>query len=76
MLKILEYDLSKAYNGPQRKIVCEILADTEADITGMGDTIEDAGQVYKPLPGSMACTADGAACYVLSPSNVWTKVVN
>lgn len=53
---------------------CSILADTEADITSLGDIVRDSRIAVKPYPGSVAMTADGAAKYILSPSNVWTKV--
>lgn len=53
---------------------CDILADTEADITSLGEIVDDGRLVVKPFPGSKAATADGAHKYILSPSNVWTKV--
>lgn len=77
MLKILKYDSTKGCAGPVRETVCEILADTEADITGIGETVYDPDACLwdiKPLPGSMAATADGTAAYVMAPSGGWVKI--
>ena len=54
--------------------VCEILADAEDDITGMGEVVTDGRITVKPAPGSFAYTADMSAVYQLSPSEVWTKI--
>lgn len=53
---------------------CSILADTEKDITSLGEIVKDGRIAVRPYPGSVAMTADGAHKYILSPSNVWTKV--
>lgn len=52
----------------------EIIADAEAEITALGETVEDMhGQKVIPTPGSVAYTADMTVAYMLSPSGVWTK---
>lgn len=54
---------------------CEIIADTEADISGLGETVNDDGNLFIPAAGSIAYTADMSAVYQYSPSGMWTKVV-
>lgn len=54
---------------------CEILADAESDITGLGEVVNDGRIAVHPAPGSLAYTADLSVVYQLSPSNVWTRVV-
>ncbi len=72
MLKILDQSI----RGKQlHASICEILADGEADIVTMPEIVRDGRVNVKPLPGSVACTANGAARYILSPAGVWTKVV-
>lgn len=51
----------------------EIIADTEAEITALGDVIEQGDLKVKASAGSLAYTADLSAGYMLSPSGVWTK---
>ena len=51
-----------------------ILADAEADITALGAEVCNGKTTVKPLPGSVAYTADMSAIYQLSPSGVWTKM--
>lgn len=53
--------------------VVEILADTESEITALGDEVSDAYQTVKTAAGSLAYTADMSAIYRLSPGMVWTK---
>lgn len=53
---------------------CEILADAESDITGLGKIVDDGRIAVQPAPGSVAYTADMRAVYQLSPSGVWTKM--
>lgn len=55
--------------------VYEILADTESDITALGETVEQDGCTYCFAVGSIAYTADLSVSYQLSPSGVWTKTV-
>lgn len=52
----------------------EILADSEADITSLGDVITDKyGTKAVAEEGSMAYTADLSVAYMLSPAGAWTK---
>lgn len=53
----------------------EILCDTEAEITALGETVDDGTVQVKPTPGSVAYTPDLTVMYTLSPSGVWTKTV-
>ena len=53
---------------------CEILADSEADITGLGSVVDDGELRLQPEPGSLAYTASFDSVYQLSPSGKWTKV--
>ena len=52
----------------------EIIADTEAEITALGETVTAGDLSVIPTAGSVAYTADMSAIYMLSPSGVWTKV--
>lgn len=54
--------------------VVEILADTEEEITALGDEVTDAYQTVKAAAASLAYTADLAAIYQKSPSGEWMKV--
>ena len=52
----------------------EIIADTEAEITSLGETVTVGNLSVIPTPGSMAHTAGYSAIYELSPSGVWVKM--
>ena len=52
----------------------EIIADTEAEITALGETVTAGDLSVIPTPGSMAHTAGYSAIYELSPSGVWVKM--
>lgn len=52
----------------------EIVADTEAEITALGETVTAGDLSVIPTAGSVAYTADMSAIYMLSPSGVWTKM--
>lgn len=52
---------------------CEILADTEAEITALTNVVDDGTRLVGALPGSWAYTADMNALYQMSPSGVWMK---
>lgn len=54
--------------------ILDILADTEEDITALGDVVNDGFDSVKAGPGSAAYTANMSAVYQMSPSRVWTKV--
>lgn len=51
----------------------EIIADTEAEITALGETVTAGDLSVIPTAGSVAYTADLAVGYMMSPSGVWTK---
>lgn len=51
----------------------EIIADTEAEITALGETVTAGDLSVIPTAGSVAYTADLSVGYMLSPSGVWTK---
>ena len=51
----------------------EIIADTEAEITALGETVTAGDLSVIPTAGSVAYTADLSVAYMLSPSGVWTK---
>ena len=53
--------------------VLDILADTEEDITALGDVVADGFDNVKAGPGSFAYTADMGVVYQLSPSREWKK---
>lgn len=53
--------------------VLDILADTEEDITALGDVVADGFDNVKAGPGSFAYTADMGIVYQLSPSREWKK---
>ena len=57
---------------PARQEV-EIIADTEAEITALGNVVDDGSVKVIPTAGSVAYTADLSVSYMLSPSGVWTK---
>ena len=63
-----------AIGGTAFRQTVEIIADTEAEITALGETVTDMYQ-YEVIPavGSVAYTADLSAGYMLSPSGVWKK---
>ena len=52
----------------------EIVADTEAEITALGETVTAGDLSVIPTAGSVAYTADMSAIYMLSPSSMWTKI--
>jgi hypothetical protein len=61
-------------NSPQPHFaLVNILADSEGDITALGAEVCNGTTTVKPLPGSLAYTADLSVGYMLSPSGVWTK---
>ena len=62
-------------NDIYKHAILEILADAEADITALGETVTDGSLTLTALPGSGAYTADLSVAYQLSPSGVWTKTV-
>lgn len=51
-----------------------VIADTEAEITALGEVVTAGDVSVRPLAGSTAYTADMSAVYQLSPSGVWTKI--
>lgn len=53
----------------------EIIADTEAEITALGNVVDDGSVKVIPTAGSMAYTPDMTVMYMLSASGVWTKTV-
>lgn len=71
-LKIIKPDTANRKHAPYCE--CEILADTETDITALGEVVTDGRLTVRPAPGSFAYTANMNAIYQLSPSGVWTKV--
>ena len=48
----------------------EIVADTEAEITALGETVTAGDLSVIPTAGSVAYTADMSAIYMLSPSSM------
>lgn len=72
MLKIIEPKIVRSKIPPEVEAI--ILADTEADITGMGEVVSDGKKTVKPAPGSFAYTADGTVKYHLAPSTGWVKM--
>lgn len=52
----------------------EILADTEADITSLGEVVTAGDVSVVPAAGSIAFTADLSAVYIKAPSGAWTKM--
>ena len=73
MLRIFDKDGNRARPGNHP---VDIFADTEAEITGLGETVQDGlypDVVVTPEASSVACTADLSVGYMLSPSGVWTK---
>lgn len=52
-----------------------VIADTEAEITALGEVVTAGGVSVRPLAGSVAYTPDLTVMYTLSPSGVWTKTV-
>lgn len=62
-----------AVNGRAFRQEVEIIADTEAEITALGETVTVGKLSVIPMAGSVAYTADLSVGYMLSPSGVWTK---
>jgi hypothetical protein len=52
----------------------EIIADTEAEITALGETVTVGDLSVIPTAGSIAHTAGYKAIYELSPAGLWVKV--
>ena len=71
-IKIVKREYKSRVQGTCKEY-CEILADTEADITALSAVVDDGTLTVTPEPGSVAYTADMTAVYQLSPSGVWTK---
>lgn len=63
----------KKRSEPYEEIV-DIQADTEAEITALGEVVTDAeGRSVIPLPRSTAYTADASVGYRLNGSRMWVK---
>ncbi len=65
--------LSRTYTAYECGDICEILADTEAEIQAMGREVSDGYTSVKVAPGSIARVAGFGAMYELSPSGAWVK---
>lgn len=51
-----------------------VIADSESEISTLGDVVTDGKVSVRPVAGSIAYTADMSAMYQYSPSGVWTKI--
>lgn len=60
---------------PPTEQAVNILADTEAEILALGETVTDGNVTVIPKSDSIAYTAGYGVLYHLSNSGVWTKVV-